>query len=294
MSSMVRKPLTAWLFVLPALLVFTALVIAPILWSLSLSLVRWNGLGKQVFVGFGNYLQMLRDKVFVEAFFNTLFFSIVGSVVQLLAGMAMAVSLLAIRRFRNLIRVAYFVPAVVSSVAIAQIFGQVLAVQPEGLVNALLGAVGLGQYKAAFLSEPRLTLLIVTLVDAYKFCAIYMAIYYSALISIDSEMLDASLVDGANWLQQLLLVRIPAIRATIAVTIVLVVSGTLKGFDVSFVLTGGGPGASSELVSTYLYKSLFNSSNFGYGSAIAVFLAIECLLVVIALRWALRSERAAT
>ncbi|MBN9364411.1 MULTISPECIES: sugar ABC transporter permease [unclassified Devosia] len=291
---MVRKPLTAWLFVLPALLVFTALVIAPILWSLSLSLVRWNGLGKQVFVGFGNYLQMLRDKVFVEAFFNTLFFSIVGSVVQLLAGMAMAVSLLAIRRFRNLIRVAYFVPAVVSSVAIAQIFGQVLAVQPEGLVNALLGAVGLGQYKAAFLSEPRLTLLIVTLVDAYKFCAIYMAIYYSALISIDSEMLDASLVDGANWLQQLLLVRIPAIRATIAVTIVLVVSGTLKGFDVSFVLTGGGPGASSELVSTYLYKSLFNSSNFGYGSAIAVFLAIECLLVVIALRWALRSERAAT
>jgi raffinose/stachyose/melibiose transport system permease protein len=291
---MIRKPLTAWLFVLPALLVFTALVIAPILWSLSLSLVRWNGLGKQVFVGFGNYLQMLRDKVFVEAFFNTLFFSVVGSVVQLLAGMAMAVSLLAIRKFRNLIRVAYFVPAVVSSVAIAQIFGQVLAVQPEGLVNALLGAVGLGQYKAAFLSEPRLTLLIVTLVDAYKFCAIYMAIYYSALISIDSEMLDASLVDGANWLQQLLLVRIPAIRATIAVTIVLVVSGTLKGFDVSFVLTGGGPGASSELVSTYLYKSLFNASNFGYGSAIAVFLAIECLLVVIALRWALRSERVAT
>jgi len=291
---MVRKPLTAWLFVLPALLVFTALVIAPILWSMSLSLVRWNGLGKQVFVGFGNYLQMLRDKVFIEAFFNTLFFSVVGSAVQLFIGMAMAVSLLSIRSFRNLIRVAYFVPAVVSSVAIAQIFGQVLAVQPEGLVNALLGALGLGQFKAAFLSEPKLTLLIVTLVDAYKFCAIYMAIYYSALISIDSEMLDASLVDGANWLQQLLLVRIPAIRATIAVTIVLVVSGTLKGFDVSFVLTGGGPGASSELVSTYLYKSLFNSSNFGYGSAIAVFLAIECLLVVIVLRWALRSERGAT
>lgn len=291
---MVRKPLTAWLFVLPALLVFTALVIAPILWSLSLSLVRWNGLGKQVFVGFGNYAQMLGDKVFVQAFLNTLVFAVVGSAVQLAVGMAMAVSLLAIRRFRNLIRVAYFVPAVVSSVAIAQIFGQVLAVQPEGLVNGLLGAIGLGQFKAAFLSEPKLTLLIVTLVDAYKFCAIYMAIYYSALISIDAEMLDAALVDGAGWWQQLLLVRIPAIRATIAVTIVLVVSGTLKGFDISYVLTGGGPGAASELVSTYLYKSLFRASNFGYGSAIAVFLALECLLVVVVLRWALRSERATT
>lgn len=291
---MVRKNITAWLFVLPALAVFTALVIVPIGWSLSLSVVRWNGLGKQVFVGLGNYLQMLRDTVFIQAFFNTLVFSVVGSAVQLLVGMAMAVSLLSIRSLRNLIRVAYFVPAVVSSVAISQIFGQVLALQPEGLVNALLGAAGLGQFKTAFLSEPRLTLLIVTLVDAYKFCAIYMAIYYSALISIDREMLDASLVDGATWWQQLLLVRIPAIRATIAVTIVLVVSGTLKGFDVSFVLTAGGPGAASELVSTYLYKSLFNASNFGYGSAIAVFLALECLLVVIALRWALRSERAAT
>jgi raffinose/stachyose/melibiose transport system permease protein len=288
---MVRKNAVAWLFVLPALLVFTALVIAPITWSLSLSLVRWNGLGKQVFVGFANYAQMFRDSVFIQAFFNTLIFSVAGSVIQLLAGMAMAVSLLSIRSFRNLIRVAYFVPAVVSSVAISQIFSQVLAVQPEGLLNATLGAIGLDHLKAAFLSEPRLTLLIVTLVDAYKFCAIYMAIYYSALISIDSEMLDASLVDGANWWQQLLLIRIPAIRATIAVTIVLVVSGTLKGFDVSFVLTGGGPGAASELVSTYLYKSLFNASNFGYGSAIAVFLAIECLFVVVALRWALRTER---
>lgn len=288
---MVRKHYVAWLFVLPALTVFTALVLVPIAWSLSLSLVRWNGLGKQVFVGFGNYLQMFRDGVFQQAFINNLIFSALGSLVQLVAGMAMAVTLLSVSSFRNLLRVAYFVPAVVSSVAISQIFGQLLAVHPEGLVNATLGALGLDGLKGAYLSDPRLTLTIVTLVDAYKFCAIYMAIYYSALISIDSEMLDAAAVDGATWWQQLLLVRIPAIRATIAVTIVLVVSGTLKGFDVSLILTGGGPGASSELVSTYLYKSLFNSSNFGYGSAIAVFLALECLLVVIALRWALRTRQ---
>lgn len=289
---MARKHIVAWLFVLPAFAVFTALVVAPIIWAFSLSLMRWNGLGRQVFVGFGNYLQMPRDTVFLQAFVNNLIFSALGSAVQLVAGMAMATSLLTIRSFRNLLRVAYFVPAVVSSVAISQIFSQVFAVQPEGLLNATLGALGFEDLKGAFLADPRLTLVIVTLVDAYKFCAIYMAIYYSALISIDSEMLDAAAVDGANWWQQLIHMRIPAIRATIAVTIVLVVSGTLKGFDVSLILTGGGPGASSELVSTYLYKTLFNASNFGYGSAIAVFLAVECLLVVVALRWALRTERA--
>ena len=93
-------------------------------------------------------------------------------------------------------------------------------------------------------------------------------------------------------MQQLLLIRIPIIRATVAVTIILVVSGTLKGFDIPFILTNGGPGAASELVSTYLYKTLFNASNFGYGSAIAVFLAVECLAVVIVIRWALRERTA--
>ena len=286
-----NRILAGWLFVSPALVIFTALVILPIAWSFSFSLERWNGLGRKVFIGLTNYLHLFGDGVFLQSFVNSLVFSALGSVVQLLLGMTMAVVLLSLPAFRDLVRVAYFVPSVISSVAISQIFAQLLAVHPEGIVNALLVLVGLGQFRGAFLSDTNLTLIIVTLVDAYKFCAIYMAIYYSALISLDSEMLDAAEIDGANWWQQLLLIRIPVIKATIAVTVVLVVSGTLRGFDISFILTNGGPGAASELVSTYLYKMLFNASNFGYGSAIAVFLVVECLLAVAVIRWALRAER---
>jgi raffinose/stachyose/melibiose transport system permease protein len=289
-----QKNLIAWLFVLPALIVFTGLVMAPILSSFSLSLVRWNGLGSQVFVGLSNYLHMFQDAVFIQSFWNTVTFSVLGSSAQLLLGLAMAVSLLSVRRFRNLTRSAYFIPATISSVAISHIFAQLLALHPEGLVNGLLGAFGLEGLRGAFLSDTGLTLVIVTLVDAYKFCAIYMAIYYAALISIDTEILNAAEIDGANWWQQLRLVRLPLIRGTMAVTIILVVSGTLKGFDISFILTNGGPGASSELVSTYLYKVLFNQSNFGYGSAIAVFMTFGYLLIVGAIRWALRSESDAT
>jgi len=286
-----NRNITAWLFVLPALIVFTAIVIVPIGWSFSLSMVRWNGLGPRNFVGLDNYLKMLQDSVFRQAFFNNLIFSAAGSVFQLIMGMSMAIVLLSMRWFRNLTRVAYFLPIVISSVAISQIFSQLLAVNPEGMVNAVFGLIGADNLKGAYLSDTRLTLMIVTLVDGYKFSAIYMAIYYSALIQIDSDIVEASAIDGANWWQQLFLIKLPVIKATLAVSVVLVVSGTLKGFDISFILTKGGPGAASELVSTYLYKVLFNSSNFGYGSAIAVFLSVECLIVVAILRRLLRAER---
>lgn len=273
-----------WLFVTPALIMFTAVVMVPIVWSFYLSLGTWNGLGAWRFTGGSNYLTMLGDTVFRQSLINTIFFSFVGSLVQLVVGMAMAVSLISIARFRNVVRVAYFLPAVISSVAISQIFVQLLAADPEGFVNGTLRSIGLGDYAQPFLSNTSLTLFIVTLVDAYKFCAIYMAIFYSALVSLDQDVLAAAEMDGANKLQQLFLIRMPLIWATIAASVVLVVSGTLRGFDIPFVMTGGGPGTSSELVSTYMYKTLFRQSNFGYGSAIAIFLVIECLLIVAIIR----------
>jgi raffinose/stachyose/melibiose transport system permease protein len=229
------------------------------------------------------------DRVFRQAVINSLLFSLGGAVVQLLFGMAMAVVLLSLPSFRNLTRAAFFIPSIISSVAISQIFVQLLAVNPEGIFNGLLGLVGLGAWKA-FLGDPNLSLAIVTLVDAYKFSAIYMAIYYAALASIDAELIDAAHIDGANWWQTLYQIRIPVIRSTVIATVVLVISGTLKGFDISFIMTNGGPGVSSELVSTYLYKTLFNSSNFGYGSAIAVFLAVECLVAVLLIQWVFAGE----
>lgn len=287
-----RNRYLGWLYVLPALLLFIATVIAPIVWSLSLSAFRWNGIGRKVFVGLANYAHMLDDRIFRTAFLNNLLFAGLGTVVQLAVGMVMAMLLLSIRPFRDLIKIVYFVPCVISSVAICQIFAQLLALNPEGAVNAILGAVGLGAYKAAFLSLPHMALIFVTLVDAYKYCAIYMVIYYAAFMSIDADVLEAAQIDGANWWQQYVYLKFPLIKAIVAISVVTVVSGTLKGFDVSYILTNGGPGAESELVSTYLYKTIFNSSNFGYGSAIGVFLVFECLAIVAIVRRLFQTDAA--
>lgn len=285
-----RSNLIAWLYVLPALLLFTVLVIVPIFWSLSFSVFKWSGIGARVFIGLGNYVRMWDDDVFRQAFVNNLIFAGLGTIAQVFLGMLMAVLLLSIRAFRNSVKVIYFIPCVISSVAICQIFAKLLAVNPEGVVNSLLGAVGLAAWKGAPLSDPNLALVIVTLVDAYKFCAIYMVIYYSAFISIDSEVLEAAEIDGANWWQKYVYIRFPLIRTVVMISLVVLISGTLRGFDVPYILTGGGPGAASELVSTYMYKTIFNSTNFGYGSAIAVFLVFECLLAVAIMRRAFGSD----
>ncbi len=281
---------SAWLYVLPALILFTLLVIVPIIWSLSFSVFKWNGIGAKVFIGIGNYVRMWNDGLFRRAFVNNLIFAGLGTVVQVVLGMGMAILLMSITRFRDFVKVAYFIPCVISSVAICQIFAKLFALNPEGVFNALLGAAGLAAWKGAPLSDPHLALVIVTLVDAYKFCAIYMVIYFSAFMGIDAQLLEAAELDGANWWQRYVHVRFPMIRTVFLISLVVLISGTLKGFDVSYILTGGDPGASSELVSTYMYKTIFNSLNFGYGSAIAVFLAVECLLAVAIMQRLFRSS----
>lgn len=282
--------LKAWGFAAPALIVFTLIVVVPVVWSLSLSFYHWGGLGATEFIGLDNYRRMMTDRVFWQVLGNNLVFTVLGSLVQVFLGMAMALLLLSIKAFRNLLKVVYFIPTVISSVAISLIFVRLLSAEPEGVVNAFFRTVGLDGLRDAYLSNPDLALVIVTLVDAYKFCAIYMIIYYTALVSIDQEILEAAELDGANWLQQFISIKMPLVQGVIAATVIMVVSGTLKGFDVSYIMTNGGPGASSELVATYLYKTVFQSLEFGYGSAMAVFLAVECLAIVAIIRWLFRKQ----
>ena len=109
-----------WLYVLPALLLFTLMVMVPILWSLSFSVFKWNGLGAKVFIGAGNYFRMWQDPVFRQAFLNNLVFAGLGTVVQVFLGMLMSILLLSMNKFRDFVKVVYFIPCVISSVAICQ------------------------------------------------------------------------------------------------------------------------------------------------------------------------------
>lgn len=278
-----KKKIEPWLYSAPALAVYLFVVIVPIIWSLGFSMFDYNGIGSMRFVGFDNYKMMFKDSVFWQTVRHGLFFMVVSTVVQIIVGLMLAIILDNIGRGSNIFRVIYFIPCIISSMAICQIFQKLLSVQPEGVLAAVMKAIGMKP--VALLSSPSWALLVITLIDAYKFVGIYMIIFYSALKDVDKSVVEAAALDGCNWWQLHTKVKIPMISNIIVMVTVLLVSGTLKGFDISYILTKGGPGTSSELVATYMYKTAFSSSKFGLASAMAVFLIIECLLAVALVRF---------
>jgi len=273
-----KKTVDVCLFAGPAVIVYVSVVIVPVVWSMGFSFFDWNGISKMKFTGIGNYVRMFNDVIFRAAFLNNLYFMVVGTIYQVLSGLIMATILSSINRGSNLMRVLYFMPCIISSAAICKVFDKILSVQPVGIIAAL--ATLLGLEPIAYLSEAKWALFAVTIVDAYKFCGIYMVIFYSAFMALPSDVEEAAYIDGCSWFQQYFHIKLPMIRNIFMVVVVMLVNGTLKGFDVSYILTYGGPGNASELMATYMYKTAFNATRFGYGSALAVFIFLISMVAV--------------
>ena len=164
------------IFVLPAFVVYMLTVIFPILWSMGYSLFSWNGINDMKFVGLDNYVRMFTDKTFLGAVVNNLKFVLLGSVFQLTVGLFLAILLSHITKGGNLLRVIYFIPCIISSMAICQVFSKMLSAQPQGLVCYLMEKMGMEPF--ALLANSRTALVTITLIDGYKYCGLYMIILY--------------------------------------------------------------------------------------------------------------------
>ncbi|HIZ21708.1 MAG TPA: sugar ABC transporter permease, partial [Candidatus Blautia faecigallinarum] len=201
---------------------------------------------------------------------------LIGSIFQITVGLLLAILLEHITRGKNVMRVIYFVPCIISSMAICQIFSKMLSAQPQGLVCYIMEKIGMEPI--ALLANSKTALLTITLIDGYKYCGLYMIIFYSAFVSISKDVIEAATMDGCNVLQQYRYIKFPLIKNIFSIVIVMLVNGCLKTFDVFYILDNKS--RSTEMVATYMYKTAFNSADFGYGSALSVFLVVECLAAV--------------
>ena len=186
-----------------------------------------------------------------------------------------------LRKGRSLFQTLYYVPVIISSVAISQIFNKLLSVTPVGLVNSLLGKISPALEKTEWLTTPGLSLVMCAFVEGYKTMGLYMVIFYSALISVPGELSESALIDGANSFQIVIYIKIPYIRHIITANTVLVLNNSLRAFDIPYLLTNGGPGSTSELLSSFMYKKAFTGMQYGYGSAIAVVIVLICFVIAI-------------
>ena len=256
-----RSGLAVAVFLVPPLLLYGAAVLLPIVQSLVLSLFSC-------------------DDVFWTAFGNALGYLAICLVLQLGGALAVAGLLTALPRARELVKTLYLLPAVISTVAIAFLFVRIYSLEPVGLLNQLLAWVGLDGLQTAWLSNVQTVLAAVSVPEGWRFTGLYMLIIYAALIAVPKELEEAARLDGASWWQTFWRIRFPYIRPVWITTTVMATTFALRGFDIPYLLTNGGPGQASELLTTYMYKTAFVHTDYGYASAISVFIVVECLVAV--------------
>jgi raffinose/stachyose/melibiose transport system permease protein len=276
-----RSKTSVAIFLIPPLLLYGIAVLLPILQSLFLSFFRWDGITDMVFVGLANYVEMFTgDDVFWISFFNSLGYLAICLILQLGGALIVASLLLTITRGRELVKTLYLLPAVISTVAIALLFQRIYSLEPLGLLNQILQWVGLGELQQAWLSNVNTVLAAVSIPEGWRFTGLYMLIIYAALLAVPRELEEAARLDGANWWQVFTRIRFPYIRPVWITAVIMATTYALRGFDIPYLLTNGGPGQASELLTTYMYKTAFTHTDYGYASTMSVFIVAECLLAV--------------
>lgn len=270
---------------------FLVFVIWPLAQSMYYSLTKWNGLSAPVFIGLDNFARALSDPNFIRAFQNTAIWLIVAVTVPTILGLLLAVLLDRPLRGSRLYKSAFYLPITLSLVVVGQVWTWIY--QPEwGLINSVLEAVGLGDMTRAWLGDPQTALIAVIVAWCWQQTALALILYLAALTTVPKDLLEAAAIDGANARQQFLRIIVPLLRPASIVVITLAVINTLKGFDIVFVLTKGGPFHMSSNLAMFMYEETFFKYRLGYGAAIATALfALAIIVVIIYFRQARASER---
>ncbi len=269
-----RWPSEGAFFILPAVLVFAVFVVYPVLSGLYYSLFNWPGYGPKTFVGLGNFGNLLHDSEFYSAVKVTVVFTICTTILQTAVPMFMAIFLAQKWRGAAIFRTIIFVPSIIS-LTITGLLWQ-LALQPNGgLVDTLLGDVGLGSLGRPWLGETALVVPVLIVVSLWQSLGFYLLIYYAGLQSIDGGLYESAKVDGASGWQMARAVTIPGLRAITTVVVSLNLINGVKVFDIIYAMTSGGPGIASQSLGVYLFQLAFGSENgglsaFGYADAIGV------------------------
>ena len=285
-----RGVLSHWrqyLAISPFYLVFAVFSLFPVFFSLFLAFQHWDGLSDMKFVGLQQFQFLVRDPVFWQSVGNTLVIWVLSTVPTLFGALVLAMLVHSVRRFKGFYRIALFLPNVTSIVAVTIFFGAVFS-NNFGLVNAILGAVGIPP--VAWLTNPWLIKLVIALLMTWMWTGYNMIIYLAGLQAIPPEVHEAARIDGAGPVGSFFRITLPMLRPIVLFTVVISTINGLQSFSEPQVLFGtnaanaslGGPGQAGLTTLLYFYQEAFMNNDYGYGAAIvwAFFLLIIVLVVV--------------
>ncbi|UGB33221.1 carbohydrate ABC transporter permease [Metabacillus sp. B2-18] len=274
-----RSSRTALLYILPALLIVVCMVFLPIVLNLYNSFFRWNSFGtEKIFVGFDYYIRLFKDPVFYTALKNNALYAIISLIFQVGLGVIIAAILedKLIRRFQPFFRTVFFIPSVIS-IAVVGLLWQLIYNPEVGLVNGTLEAIGLSEWTHSWLGDSKTAIYAVVAVSQWQYIGYITMLFLIAMQKIPDEYYEAAMIDGASRMKSFFHITLPQIKEMILVGSVITVIGAFKVFDEVYVMTSGGPGRSTEVLGTMLYRSAFRNDEMGYASTIGTVIFVITL-----------------
>ena len=267
---------------LPAIIIFLGFMVYPLIYGFYISLNQWDGFGPMKFIGFQNYVDIFKDKLFITSLTHNLEYAVVTTVGKIVLSLLLASLLNSKIKGITVFRTIYFIPVVISFIAIGLMF-QLMLDPNVGLINGLLMKMGIINAPIQFLADTKLALPTIMAIDIWKWVGYQTVIFLAGLQTISPDLYEAADIDGATSWKKFIFVTVPQLRSVMVINVTLCVMGGFSVFDLPFVMTNGsgGPLNSTHVLMTYMYKITFggSNSNMGFGSAVA-FIVLFIVMIV--------------
>ncbi|MHB8629829.1 MAG: carbohydrate ABC transporter permease [Aggregatilineales bacterium] len=285
-----REAIVRWLFVLPALAMYTIFVLVPLLLTIVYSFFHWNGVGPAIWVGLNNYVTVFQVPDLLGTIGNAFWLIVWFSFIPVGLGLVVAsvIHRVATGRLGAIARTVLFLPQVIPLVAAGIIWGWLLSL--PGLVNQILKAVGLGAITRAWLGDFDWALPAVGLIGIWVLLGFCTVLLLTGMTKLDPALYESARIDGASWSREFGAITVPLLRYEIGVCLTVTVIAALAAFDIVYVSTAGGPGNSTAVPGIQIYILAFTQRQVGLASALAVMLMILVVLIILPIQRLSRAE----
>lgn len=271
--------------------IYLFIMVVPIFLSLFYSLFQWSGGPKKTFIGLQNYVQLFKDPVFISSFKNTVLFTFLMLIGQV--GIAFVFTLFFTMRwikFVEMQRRIMYLPSIIAPVVIGLIW-QVIYNRNYGLLNKILEMTGKRDWIQAWLDDPKIAMFAVAIPVIWQYVGYYLIILMGAVATIPKDVLEVAEIDGATGFKRSIYITIPLIWDTLKICMMICLAGSFKAFDHIMVMTGGGPGRTTTVLSLYNYTTSFTQMKLGYANAMAVVILVFSMILTIGTKILMGGEK---
>ena len=290
MNSFLGNKKAILVFVLPAFLLYAVIVIIPMISSAYYSTFQWDGIGDKISIGLENYrIMFCEDRTFIRSVGNSFILTVFTLLIQLPLAAVLALIISSDIRGEGFFRTVLFIPVMLSAVVIGSLFRRIY--EPNfGLINTILTNLGLANWTRVWLGDLDTALYASIIPIIWQWIGYHMLLLYAAAKSVPQELKEAARLDGANGVQSAFRIILPMMTPVIKISVIMLIIGSLRQFDMIFTMTNGGPAHVSEMPSTLMISTLFARYQYGYGSSMAVFIVLECLALTIIIQRAFKTS----